>query len=389
MRFRTRLALLVRTIASIGVLLPVAVLLWALFTVLFAMLPLLLLEQFHVLSAVMFLYEASPAIDLPTPSALAGVSPAIVFSVAVLAVACFVGLLVGRDGDRIGVRLLYFGGAAVAGAVVVLETVAVLSTGNPLLLYLVLVGLPVGAYAVIRFWRWVLRKAIGNLRDAVLAERVDPDARPELESTVRRLAMQADVQPPTVAVIDRERPESYTLGPSTDPILVVSTGLLERLEEREVTAVLAHELAHLTNDDLRIMETLLLPLVFVTDLTRSEDDSDTPLTDWFCAVALSPFRFCAQFAVAVFAVGRERAADHGAVALCGEPAALAAALETLDDARGTPETDLRSWERRTAAMDILPPDEAASITGQFSTHPATETRIRWLRDRAARSESEP
>ena len=72
------------------------------------------------------------------------------------------------------------------------------------------------------------------------------------------------------------------------------------------------------------------------------------------------------------------AADTAAAELTGSPAALAAALERLTEARERPETDLREWERSAAVMDILPPAEPGVSTGPFRTHPPTEERVEYL-----------
>jgi heat shock protein HtpX len=89
-----------------------------------------------------------------------------------------------------------------------------------------------------------------------------------------------------------------------------------------------------------------------------------------------------QFGAAVFAVGRERAADETAARLTGDPAALAAALATLAD-REPPATDLRE-RASVAALGVLPslaPD--GGLDWPFATHPPTDERVARLRELAA------
>ena len=113
----------------------------------------------------------------------------------------------------------------------------------------------------------------------------------------------------------------------------MSAGLTEALPEAEVEAVLAHEVTHLMDGDSRAMGAALRPVL---------------------------------------------AADAAVAELTGSPAALAAALERLTEARRRPKADLREWERSVAVMDILPPEEPDVSTGPFRTHPPTAERVEHL-----------
>ncbi|AFZ72191.1 M48 family metallopeptidase [Natronobacterium gregoryi] len=217
-------------------------------------------------------------------------------------------------------------------------------------------------------------------------ESPDSDTRRLLESTVTRLAGQANVPVPDVQVVDRETPAALTVGyrPSSSTI-VVSRGLVASLDERELEAVLAHELAHVTNRDAAVLTALSVPGSVAT-LSRGRYGFN-PVAEPFAMLV----RAVSRWSVAFVARGREYAADEGAVAITGDAAALASALETVDhDLERRPRTDLRNGELA-AAFSIVPPpweehrffDRTRRFVARriFGTHPPTETRISKLRAR--------
>ncbi|WP_323674792.1 M48 family metalloprotease [Halorubellus sp. PRR65] len=112
--------------------------------------------------------------------------------------------------------------------------------------------------------------AIGTVRNFYASPLSETDAvdapeadHPELYAAVRRLAQQADVPAPDLKLVESSVPNAYTVGftPSSSTI-VVTTGLLDTLDSDELHAVLAHELAHVTNRDGAVMSVgYLLPAV--------------------------------------------------------------------------------------------------------------------------------
>ncbi|TMT87893.1 peptidase M48 [Haloterrigena sp. H1] len=228
------------------------------------------------------------------------------------------------------------------------------------------------------------------LRDLEHGERLESRATADdhglapLQATVGRLAAQADVPPPAVRIDPSATQRAITVGyrPATSTI-VVSRGLLESLDDRELEAVLAHELAHVVNRDAAVMTFLALPAASAT--AAVDRHVANPVLAIPAAVTYAVSRWC----VALVSSYREYVADDGAVAITGDPAALASALETLDaDLERRPATDLRD-HRSTMAFSIVPPpwekhrffDRARWIIarGIFGTHPDTETRIDRLR----------
>lgn len=251
-------------------------------------------------------------------------------------------------------------------------------TGRGLLFVLAVTGLLTVVLVILE-----IRREIRGLRETLIEESVPAaEVDPELEGTVRRLAQLANVPAPGVYVTESDRPESFALGTGSSAVVVVSTGLLERLSSDHTAAVLAHEVSHLANWDSRLLSAALVPVLLAEDLLDPNPDD---LVDVFWNACFRALQRYGQFAVAIISRGREWHADAGAVALTDSPAVLAGALEALDDTRRTPTEDFREWEATIVALDILPPGTEDRVSGPFRTHPSTERRIDWLRRVAANS----
>jgi heat shock protein HtpX len=213
---------------------------------------------------------------------------------------------------------------------------------------------------------------------------------PELADTARKLAQQAGVPEPEVRITNRSRPESYAISGASGGTIVLSRGVVRSLDDEQLTAVLAHEISHLANGDSRLMDIAVVPML-VADRVGSERPPDwikhglllvgvylAHLTLWAVLRVVTTVQYVGcRLGVTVFSRGREFAADRSAATLTGSPAALASALRTLDEERGTPRADARELSEAASALDILPQSDAAASL--LRTHPDTETRIERLR----------
>nr|WP_303646766.1 M48 family metalloprotease [Haloarchaeobius salinus] len=196
------------------------------------------------------------------------------------------------------------------------------------------------------------------------------DSPPEVDALVSRTSSQLAVPTPAVRLLDTDAPVALVTGlrPSSTT-LVVSTGTLDALDDDELRAVVAHELAHVANRDVAVTSACAVP-VFVADdlfgwgLSTLGDEPGTaahPLS----AVALlfslavgGAFLAVGRGLLVLFTRQRERAADRAAVALTGDPAALASALTALDGRfDGSPVTDLRAADGVEAFSIVPPPPE--------------------------------
>ncbi|WP_230198567.1 M48 family metalloprotease [Halopiger goleimassiliensis] len=253
---------------------------------------------------------------------------------------------------------------------------------------------------------------------SVGARTLEREERPALQATVARLAQQADLPRPDVAVIETDAPNAFATGRSQgSATIVVTDGLLERLDEAELEAVLAHEIAHLKNRDVTVMTiAYLLPTLTYLVATgaytilrtvfrsleylgTSHDDDARALaavivvvvTTTLVTIAVSALFWIGSFLLyRLLCRYREHAADRGAARLTGDPAALASALATIDEElTRTPDRDLRELDGGVEALYVAPLDFAQFTDegddGLLSkdlfpeTHPDTAERIERLR----------
>lgn len=242
-----------------------------------------------------------------------------------------------------------------------------------------LAGLGTGVFAMVAAGQvspWVVLRMYGarplHLREA-----------PDLHRLVRALAKRARLEAvPAVHYIPSAVPNALSVGSRATPAIAVTDGLLRRLSPREVTGVLAHEISHITNGDLRVMAIadsfarftgvlgqvgfalLLLGMCLVQ-----------PALVWAALVLVSGPTLTTLLMLGL-SRQREHAADLEAVTLTGDPRGLASALQRI-------EQPTRFWEHLVGlpGRDLQP--------SLLRTHPATEDRIRRLLQLEAQPEPLP
>ncbi|AXR76293.1 Zn-dependent protease with chaperone function (plasmid) [Natrarchaeobaculum sulfurireducens] len=146
-----------------------------------------------------------------------------------------------------------------------------------------------------------------------------------LNEIVTRLAGQTDLPSPEIRIFEHSTPLALTVGYRlTTSTLILSRGLIETLGDRKLEAVIAHELAHVANRDTAVLTALSVPSA-VARLAHSRYGYNPVIEPLSMLV-----RILSQWYVALISRGREYAADDGAVAIAGDSAPLASALESLD-----------------------------------------------------------
>jgi len=207
-------------------------------------------------------------------------------------------------------------------------------------------------------------------------ESIEGDGPRNVGGRVGRLATQAGVTLPSVAVADHEEPACLTVGTQRSPTVVLTRGLLEELDDAELEAALAHEIAHLANRDLTVVSAVAA-VVGIGDRLLERERALRKALIGLVTVAVFTGLGIIVFAIPIVLVGivyvlfsavarlvlglnaialglfsrtREYAADRGASRLTGNPAALASALETLEEVR--PERDARL--DASATLGIVP-----------------------------------
>jgi len=220
------------------------------------------------------------------------------------------------------------------------------------------------------------------------AREVDPDEYPELHRSVERLAQQADLPKPKIAVADSRTPNAFATGRSQDSAAVaVTTGIMNLLDNEELEGVLAHELAHIKNRDVMVMTiaSFLSTIAFLVVrwgwlFSGGRSRGGQQQAPVFVAILLSLVVWIISFLlIRALSRYREFAADRGGASITGRPAALATALMKIDSGmEKVPSEDLRGQSEMNAFFII--PIRSGFVGRLFSTHPATEKRIERLRD---------
>ncbi len=241
---------------------------------------------------------------------------------------------------------------------------------------------------------WVSYFASDKIALAVsMAKPADRRQYDELHDLVENLAIATGLPKPAVYIIDDSAPNAFATG--RDPkhgVIAVTTGLLAILSKRELEGVLAHELSHVKNYDIRVATiavTLVGALALVSDIfLRSlfwggSDSKDSRSSGWAMLIAillaiLAPL--AAKLIQLAISRQREHLADADGALITRFPEGLAEALQKIEQY----EKPMRSANRATAHLYINEPfgvDEhkASWLATVFSTHPPINERVKRLR----------
>jgi heat shock protein HtpX len=228
------------------------------------------------------------------------------------------------------------------------------------------------------------------------AHEVTKEEEPVLYRIVENLSIGSGLPMPRVWVIEDSAPNAFATGRNPDNAHVAATrGLLDKLEKRELEGVMAHEMSHVGNYDIRLMTFLAVAvglIALVADLLMR--------FTWYGAGARSSNRgkgggglgIIILIAAIVFIVvspivagiirlalsrQREYLADSSGALLCRNPDALADALEKISADR----EPLEVANKATAHLYIANPlkGHESFMNELFATHPSADDRIRILR----------
>ncbi|HEY5410224.1 MAG TPA: M48 family metallopeptidase [Caulobacteraceae bacterium] len=219
------------------------------------------------------------------------------------------------------------------------------------------------------------------------ARPVSREEQPRLYNLLENLAISRGMQTPTPRIIETEAMNAFATGLHEGQYSVaVTTGLLDALDDAELEAVLAHEMTHVINRDVRLMViasvfagivTLLAQIIYRSIVWSSWTGGDRRRRGGGAGVFI-------LVALAVAAVGwvlalvirmaisrrREYVADAGAVELTKNPDAMISALQKIS---GHSEIHAPS-----AVRSMFLDDDDEGVMGLFATHPPIAKRIEAL-----------
>ncbi len=223
------------------------------------------------------------------------------------------------------------------------------------------------------------------------AKPVSREIAPGFYAAVETISITAGLPMPKLYIIDDESPNAFAAGTNPEKsIICATTGLLNIMNKSELEAVVAHEMSHIKNYDIRVsMAAVALTSVIelISELVLrffiwSDDDNDNrnPLIVvlGLLFVMISPLLAL----VTRLAISRQREflADATAVLLTRYPEGMISALQKLKN-NGKP---LRKQNSTTANLFIVNPMKRSFFQNLFSTHPSIDDRISRLKDNSSR-----
>jgi len=222
---------------------------------------------------------------------------------------------------------------------------------------------------------------------------VTREQEPQLHGVVDRLVAMADMPKPAVAVAQSDMPNAFATGrDQKHAVVCVTTGLLRRLDEPEIEAVLSHELSHVAHRDVAVMTIAsflgilagLLTRIFYWsgllggfDRGRNNQAGGQVALFELGMILVSALVYAISFIlIRTLSRYRELAADRSGAILIGQPALLASALVKISgEMARIPTRDLRAAEHFNAFYFAPALAPGASLSTLFSTHPPLQKRL--------------
>jgi heat shock protein HtpX len=244
---------------------------------------------------------------------------------------------------------------------------------------LIVTAIIAGAYALIQYFLADKLAIMGTG-----ARQIEKVENPRFYKLVEKLAEDAKLPMPKVYIIEDAAPNAFATG--RDPhhaSVAATTGLLEIMDDKELRAVMGHEMSHVKNYDIRVgmivfglasivglISDMGLRMLFWSD--RDEEDN-SPVGVLFALVTLILAPFVATMIQLAVSRQREYLADASSAALT-DTDDMIAALRKLD----THHRPMRQQNVAAEALFIAGPLKKSVISKLFATHPPLEARIERL-----------
>ena len=236
-------------------------------------------------------------------------------------------------------------------------------------------------YAVFQYY------ASGTLAMAMSgAKEIEKKDNPRLYNIVENLSITTGLPMPKVYVVDDPAPNAFATG--RDPkhaAVAATTGLMDIMSDKELTAVMAHEMSHVKNYDIRV-SMIVFGLVCVIGLisdfafrmmfygSRRRDNEGSPVGYVLILIAAVLSPFVATLAQMAVSRQREYLADASAVSITRYPEGMIDALKKLQ----SHSQPMRSQNIAAESMYINNPLRKGFFSNLLSSHPPLEKRIERL-----------
>jgi heat shock protein HtpX len=217
------------------------------------------------------------------------------------------------------------------------------------------------------------------------AREVSEAEAPELHQIVAHLAQRAGIPKPRVYIVDNPTPNAFATGRNPEHAAVaVTTGIMQVLNREELAGVIGHELGHIKNRDILISSIAAVMAGAISYMAtmaqwamifgggRDDDEGGNPIAMLIMMIVAPLAASLIQMAISR---SREFIADRTGAEICGNPKALASALQKLSTYNAQRPMQVNP---ATAQMYIVNPLRGGGLMSLFSTHPPMEERIRRL-----------
>jgi heat shock protein HtpX len=230
------------------------------------------------------------------------------------------------------------------------------------------------------------------------AQPIEPNSQPELYHMVERLAKNGGIPTPRLYVMDNPQPNAFATGRSPDKgVVALTTGIMSVLSKDELAGVIAHEMAHIKNRDTLTMTMTSTIAGAISSLAnmamfsnmfggRSGENRPNPLIMIIVSMVAPMAAMLVQMAISRT---REFEADRIGAEICGQPLALASALDKISNGAARIDNVVAEQNPASAHLFIMNPLHIGKLGGLFRTHPATEERIARLQEMAGPKSAAP
>lgn len=226
---------------------------------------------------------------------------------------------------------------------------------------------------------WYSDKLVLKMHKAKLAEHKMFE---ELHDIVKDISTRASIKKPKIYIINSQSPNAFATGRNDKTAsIAVTTGLLEKLDSRELKGVIAHEIAHIKNKDLLISTVSVIlasAIAYLAVMARwtmifgNSKDEDGSILEIIVLSIVAPI--AASILRLAISRSREYIADETGAKLIKDPEALADALVKIETS-----PKINTGNKAAASLFIINPFSGGKFINLLSTHPATSDRVKKLR----------
>jgi heat shock protein HtpX len=211
---------------------------------------------------------------------------------------------------------------------------------------------------------------------------LDENEAPQLHLLVEKLAAEMGIPKPRIAVVQNDMPNAFATGRNrSHAVVAVTTGILNRLNERELEAVLAHELSHVKNRDMFVVTfasflvsiiSYVIYFAFAMFFSGDNRGRGASMLGWIVSMIFA--NTIGLIIINTISRYREYGADRGSALTTKNPDWLISALRKISGSEYN-KNDARGLQSA-RALCISP--TAGAVLELFSTHPPIEKRIAYL-----------